>query len=202
MVTLEKQDTNKSSKCLQNAYDSFLQGDPENAIRSLNIAFNHVTNTDWSAVDVQRILRTLSWLYFYTGRYDKVGEQLEEAIRHFNKTFQTNKVALAYLYYNLAESHRRQNQSEQCKVSFLTALDLLESSVGVDNRSFAMIYERYLEVCINETNEIDFSDDFFEWEDEGSASGSNHHGSHDDCADADMEISIDERLEFKAAVAI
>ncbi|HEY9756922.1 MAG TPA: tetratricopeptide repeat protein [Oculatellaceae cyanobacterium] len=199
MVVLETE-INKSSKCLQNAYTAFLEGNPEHAIRSLNIAFNHVTNTDWSAVDVQRILRTLSWLYFYTGRYDKVEEQLEEAIFHFKKTFQTNKVALAYLYYNLAESHRRQDRLEQCKVSFLTSLDLLESSVGVEHRSFAMIYERYLEVCVNESVEIDFSDDFFELEDDGSPSSSIVCGSRD----VIMEINTDhqEAAEFKSVVAL
>jgi tetratricopeptide (TPR) repeat protein len=151
---------NKSAKCLQNSYTAFLAGDPDLAIRSLNITFNHATNSDWTDFDVQRILRFSSWLYFYEGRHDKVAALLEEALNHYRRSSRSDKKLLSYLYYNLAECYRRQSKSELCKINFLSALDLLEATVGIDHQSFILVKQRYLEVCGNKTSNLDLSTDF------------------------------------------
>ncbi len=141
------QNKHKSTKYLDSSYVAFLNGDLDFATRSLNISFNHATNNDWSEIDIQRFLRTLSWLYFYQGRFDKASEQLELAVDHYRKTAAPDKKVLSYLYYNLAECYGRRSRNELCKINFLAALDLLESSVGVEHSSFILLKERYLEVC-------------------------------------------------------
>ena len=148
----------KSTKYLDSSYRAFLEGDTDFAIRSLNISFNHVTNTDWTPVDVQRILRSLSWLYFYQGRYNKVAEQLELAVKHYRQSTKPDKRTLSYLYYNLAECYRRQSRAELCRVNFLTALDLLEAALGVEHHSFILLQERYLEVCVRPTEFVHWTD--------------------------------------------
>jgi tetratricopeptide (TPR) repeat protein len=152
----------KSKSCLDNSYRAFRAGDSNLAIKSLNITFNHVSNTDWSATDILNILDCLTWLYFYENRLDKVSATLQRAIAYNKKSKLLSEVGLAYLHYNLAECYARQSKLDKCKANFSLAINLLETTLGAEHKTFRLIKRRYLEVCVVNQVEIHQEKDTFE----------------------------------------
>lgn len=137
----------KYQSCLNNSFKAFNQGDPDLAIRSLNITFNHATNTDWSATDVQHILSFLSWLYFYESRFDKVASVLERAIADCKKSpSPRGQKSLPYLLYNLAECYHRLEQPELSNSKFQIALHMLKIELGGEHKTYKLLESRYLQI--------------------------------------------------------
>ena len=142
----------KSQRPLRAAFKTFLTGETDLAIRSLNISFRHNTNKDWSDVDVQKILCSLFNLYVYTCRYEEAAYLLEHAISSGTAAFGPLYKQLPHLYYNLAETYGRLEEHELSKRHFAVALNLASIHLGTQSRSYKMMHAREAEITARQMN--------------------------------------------------
>lgn len=136
----------KSSRCLRAAFKTFLMGETDLAIRTLNITYNHCTNKDWTDADVQKILFSLFNLYLYRCRYEEAAYLLEHAISSGTAAFGPLYKQLPHLYYNLAETYGRLEEHELSKKHFAVALNLASIHLGTQSKSYKMMHAREAEI--------------------------------------------------------